>query len=70
MMTHFPHKMTLRPADKALAAVGPVRQPDMRDILWDRPLFKAPALPSPRVALDPLPFTTNRLTRPPAQPQA
>ena len=67
MMTHFPHKMTLRPADKAKTTVGAVRQSDMRDILWGRPLFKAPALPNPRVALDPLPFTATRLTRPSTQ---
>ncbi len=33
-----------------------------RDVLWGRPLFKAPALPNPRISFDPLPFTSTRLT--------
>jgi hypothetical protein len=33
-----------------------------RDILWGRPVFKAPELPNPRVAFDPLPFTAVRVT--------
>ena len=70
MMTHFPHQMILRPADKTPAKIGSVRQPDLRDILWDRPLFKAPALPNPRVARDPLPFTATRLTRRSSQSHA
>jgi hypothetical protein len=28
----------------------------MRDIVWDRPIFRAPLLPNPRVIFDPLPF--------------
>jgi hypothetical protein len=35
----------------------------MRDVLWGRPLFKAPSLPSPRVSFDPLPFTAQRVTQ-------
>lgn len=31
----------------------------LRDILWDRPIFRAPALPNPRVIFDPLPFRTQ-----------
>jgi len=31
-----------------------------RDILWDRPVFRAPLLPNPRVIFDPLPFQTHR----------
>ena len=34
----------------------------MRDVLWGRPLFKAPTLTNPRVAFDPLPFTATRIT--------
>jgi hypothetical protein len=30
-----------------------------RDILWGRPIFRAPELPSPRVVFDPLPFRTQ-----------
>jgi len=35
----------------------------MHDILWNQPVFKAPALANPRVALDPLPFTATRVTQ-------
>ena len=31
-----------------------------RDVLWDRPLFRPPVLPNPRMMFDPLPFTVNR----------
>ncbi len=39
-----------------------------RDVLWDRPVFRAPALPNPRAIFDPQPFTTQRplLKRAPA----
>jgi hypothetical protein len=33
-----------------------------RDITWDRPVFRPPVLPNPRVIFDPLPFTAHRLT--------
>ena len=33
-----------------------------RDITWDRPIFRPPVLPNPRVMFDPLPFTASRLT--------
>jgi hypothetical protein len=32
-----------------------------RDITWDRPLFRPPGLPNPRVMFDPLPFTAQRI---------
>ena len=32
-----------------------------RDITWDRPVFRPPQLPNPRVIFDPLQFTTHRL---------
>ena len=31
-----------------------------RDVLWDRPVFRAPALSNPRIIFDPQPFTTQR----------
>ena len=37
-----------------------------RDITWDRPVFRPPQLPNPRVIFDPLQFTTHRL---PAMPR-
>lgn len=40
-----------------------VRGP-MRDIAWDRPVFRPPVLPNPRVIYDPLPFTAQRLCAP------
>ena len=33
-----------------------------RDIIWDRPLFRPPSLPNPRVMFDPLPFTAQRIS--------
>lgn len=38
------------------------RSGQSRDITWDRPLFRPPVLPNPRVMFDPLPFTAHRLT--------
>ena len=35
----------------------------MKDIIWGRPIFKAPAL-NPRHVFDPLPFTATRVTHP------
>jgi len=42
----------------------PAKQAMMRDVLWGRPLFKAPDLPNPRPRLEPLPFTAVRVTQP------
>ena len=66
-MTYFPHQSPSRAAHPAAKAVAAGRQNLNRDILWGQPVFKAPMLPNPRVAFDPLPFTTARLTR--RQPQ-
>jgi hypothetical protein len=33
-----------------------------RDITWDRPVFRPPGLPNPRVIFDPLPFMKHRLS--------
>ena len=64
-MTYFPHNLILPPIDQSTGALGSVRQKTTRDVLWGRPLFKAPRLPSPRVAVDPLPFAAARVTRRP-----
>ncbi len=32
-----------------------------RDITWDRPVFRPPFLPNPRMLFDPLPFTAHRV---------
>ena len=63
-MTHFPHHSRQRRLSPPQGA-APV-SPLTRDVLWGRPLFKAPALPNPRVAFDPLPFTVQRV---PARPR-
>ena len=65
-MTYYPLNSPKRPPASA-AAFAPARQATNRDILWNRPVFKAPVLPNPRVALDPLPFTASRVTRRPAR---
>jgi hypothetical protein len=62
-MTYFPHNPLKRPAAVPAPAFAPVRQAIIRDILWNQPVFKAPALPNPRIAFDPLPFTATRITR-------
>ena len=62
-MTYFPHPLPERPAIHAIVGAGTVRQAPPRDILWNQPVFKAPALANPRVALDPLPFTATRVTQ-------
>ena len=62
-MTHFPHngrQLRAAPTPGPLASAKPAL---MRDVLWGRPLFKAPSLPNPRVAFDPLPFTAQRVKR-------
>ena len=62
-MTYFPHNTLKRLATAPVASLAPVRPAIMRDILWNQPVFKAPALPNPRVVPDPLPFTATRITR-------
>ncbi len=62
-MTYFPHNRLKRPTATMAAAFVPMRQAIVRDILWNQPVFKAPVLPNPRVALDPLPFTATRITQ-------
>jgi hypothetical protein len=63
-MTFFPQNPHQRPASAPAAVLAPIRPAQMHDILWNRPVFRAPALSNPRIAPDPLPFTANRLTQP------
>jgi hypothetical protein len=65
-MTYFPQHLPERPAIHAVAKPGDVRRTLSRDILWNQPVFKAPALPIPSVALEPLPLRATRITRRPA----
>lgn len=55
---HFPSL----PAERSAAVKSSRRL--QRDILWGRPVFKAPELPNPRIIFDPLPFTAVRVTQP------
>lgn len=59
-MNYFPHPPAKRPALAAWKSLVAVRQTLDRDILWNQPVFKAPALPNPRIVFDPLPFTATR----------
>lgn len=62
-MNYFPHNHLQRSALPAARVLASVRQALNRDILWNRPVFKAPALSNPRVVLEPLPFIATRLTQ-------
>ena len=62
-MTHFPHRNS-RPVALASGASSPSTLDAVRDVLWGRPVFKAPQL-NPRIAFDPIPFTATRVTRAP-----
>jgi hypothetical protein len=61
-MNYFPHN-PLKHAASAANALAAVRQSLSRDILWNKPVFKAPGLPNPAIALDPLPLPATRLFR-------
>ncbi len=61
-MTHFPHNPIRRRLSALADGTAPARPAVSRDVLWGRPLFKAPSLPNPRIAFDPLPFTAARVT--------
>jgi hypothetical protein len=61
-MTPIPQTPNLQ-SPPALHA--PAKPALSRDVLWGRPLFKAPALPSPRINFDPLPFSSTRVTHRP-----
>jgi hypothetical protein len=62
-MTFFPQNPAKRLAASSTAASTAGRPVISRDILWNQPVFKAPGLPNPRIAFDPLPFTSARITR-------
>ena len=64
-MTHFPRHPLLRPMNLPAGSPGPAKSVRRRDVLWGRPLFSAPTLPSPRAIYDPLPFTAARVTHRP-----
>ncbi len=61
-MNYFPHHQLQRGTSPAVRAFSAVRQTFNRDILWNQPVFKAPALANPRIALEPLPFAATRIT--------
>lgn len=56
-MTHFTQRLS-----RAASAGFAPRSVAMRDVLWGRPVFRAPQL-NPRLPVEPLPFTANRVTR-------
>ena len=62
-MTYFAHLSVKRPPNSPAGMLASVRQVLNRDILWNRPVFKAPVLANPRIVLDPLPFTATRVTQ-------
>ncbi|MBI3884939.1 MAG: hypothetical protein HY302_04325 [Opitutae bacterium] len=64
-MTTFHHQAHQPPAIISPAVLAPSPGALPRDVLWGRPLFKAPRLPNPRIAFDPLPFTATRITHRP-----
>jgi hypothetical protein len=64
-MTFFPHNIVLHRPQNISSKLGSVRQ-QMSDVLWGRPLFKAPALRSPRVDANPQPFSVARVPQNPA----
>jgi hypothetical protein len=59
-MTHFSQRHSR--AAVFSAAGSAIRSAAMRDVLWGRPLFRAPQF-NPRVPFEPLPFTATRITR-------
>ena len=54
----MPHRSFSPKFASSLDGVGQ-GSPLVRDIAWDRPIFRAPLLPNPRVIFDPLPFRTQ-----------
>jgi len=61
-MIYFPQNPFKRPAAVPPASFASGRSRIMRDILWNKPVFKAPALPNPPALPEPLPFTATRIT--------
>ena len=62
-MNYFPHNSPKRRSASPAGVFAPVRQAILRDILWGQPLFKAPALPTPRISIEPLPFAVARVVQ-------
>lgn len=58
-MTPFPQQPNLQPP----ALHAPAKPALSRDVLWGRPLFKAPALPIPRLADTVQPFAIPHLAQ-------
>ncbi len=57
-MTH----LTQRPSRALFPAGSALRAAATRDVLWGRPVFRAPQL-NPRVPLEPLPFMAARVSQ-------
>jgi len=55
-MTHFPNHLRKRPLAALAAALTPVRNAMVRDILSGRMLFKPPALLNPEVEVELMPI--------------
>ncbi|MCB1103975.1 MAG: hypothetical protein H7A44_13430 [Opitutaceae bacterium] len=49
------------PANSAPPPI-PVKTAWTQDLIWGKPVFKAPNLPNPRAIFDPIPFTATRVT--------
>lgn len=60
----MPHRSDQSSSSLNSTAHASVRGSCQRDIVWGRPVFRAPNLPSPRVIFDPLPFRTLGFHRP------
>jgi hypothetical protein len=63
-MNYFPHTTPLRPVRPNSKSQASALD---RDVLWNRPLFRAPALLIPQISLDDLPFTATRPVRVPVR---
>ncbi|WP_438479650.1 hypothetical protein [Oleiharenicola lentus] len=61
-MTHFPANPRKRPMAVIASALAPIRDALNRDIVWNRPLFKAPDVLNANFRPDPLPFMAQRVT--------
>jgi len=66
-MINFSHNHPPEPpAIEMVVQPEDVRQKLTRDVLWNQPVFKAPALPIPNIPLEPLPLRATRVTKRPA----
>lgn len=62
-MTYFPSNPRKRPLAVVAAAIAPLREAMSRDIVWNRPLFRAPDVLNANFRPDPLPFMATRITK-------